>query len=165
MRLLTCAIALCSLSLAGCGPSGDAYLATTEPDSLHQTVSGQTVSGKDALGTSIAEHASAHKIPESLVHAVVRRESNYNPAARHGPYWGLMQIRYDTARGLGYKGSPAGLLDADTNLTYGVAYLANAYAVAGGDARRAQRYYASGYYYEAKRRGLLDQMHTADASQ
>jgi soluble lytic murein transglycosylase-like protein len=160
MRHLTCAIALCSLTLVGCNTSQNSYLATTEPDSAIQSES-----GRDPLHDRIAQHANAHNIPESLVHAVVKRESNYNPAARNGPYWGLMQIRYDTARGLGYKGSAAGLLDADTNLTYGVAYLANAYKVAGGDARRAQRFYASGYYYEAKRRGLLDRMETADASQ
>jgi soluble lytic murein transglycosylase-like protein len=160
MRQLTYALSLCSLTLAGCGTSGDAYLVTTEANSVRQSAS-----ARDALEASIAHHASAHNIPESLVRAVVRRESNFNPAARNGPYWGLMQIRYDTARGLGYKGSPAGLLDADTNLTYGVAYLANAYTVARGDASRAQHFYKSGYYYEAKRRGLLDRLQTADASQ
>jgi hypothetical protein len=43
-----------------------------------------------------------------------------------------------------------------------VPYLANAYVAAGGNERRALRLYASGYYYEAKRRGLLGQMRTAD---
>ena len=49
---------------------------------------------------------------------------------------------------------PAGLLDAATNLTYGVPYLANAYRLAAGNHERAIALYKSGYYYEAKRKGL-----------
>jgi hypothetical protein len=56
---------------------------------------------------------------------------------------------------MGYRGAPLGLLDAETNLTYGVPYLANAYHVAGGDHDRTIALYRSGYYYEAKRRGLV----------
>ena len=41
-----------------------------------------------------------------------------------------------------------------TNLTYGVPYLANAYRLAAGNHERAIALYKSGYYYEAKRKGL-----------
>lgn len=112
-------------------------------------------SGRAALDALIARHAKAHGVPESLVHRVVRRESNYNPRAYHRGNWGLMQIRHGTARSMGYTGSAAGLLDANTNLSYAVPYLANAYRVAGGDQSRAVSLYASGFYYVAKRRGLL----------
>ena len=64
---------------------------------------------------------------------------------------GLMQIKLPTARGLGYTGDAAGLRDPDTNLAWGVKYLAGAYRAANGDHSRAVRYYASGYYYAAKR--------------
>jgi len=57
---------------------------------------------------------------------------------------------------MGYRGDAAGLLDADTNMTYAVKYLAGAYRVAGGNPDRAVHYYASGYYYAAKRRGMND---------
>ena len=50
---------------------------------------------------------------------------------------------------------PAGLLDAETNLTYGIKYLAGAWRVSGGSHDRAVSHYARGYYYEAKRKGLL----------
>jgi soluble lytic murein transglycosylase-like protein len=73
----------------------------------------------------------------------------------------LMQIRYETARGMGYTGSASGLLDANTNLTYAVPYLANAYKVAGGDHARAVSLYAGGYYYVAKRKGLLRELRTS----
>ncbi|WP_245557311.1 transglycosylase SLT domain-containing protein [Kaistia granuli] len=103
----------------------------------------------------IAHYAKVYGIPFALLRKVVKTESTFNPAARNGPYWGLMQIRHDTAKGLGYRGPASGLLDAETNLIYGGAYLANAYIVAGGNDRRAHSLYKSGYYYEAKRKRLL----------
>jgi soluble lytic murein transglycosylase-like protein len=118
---------------------------------------------KTPLDASIAHYAALYEVPETLIRRSIKRESGYNPKARHGPYWGLMQIRYDTARGLGYRGSPRGLLDADTNLKYACAYMSNAYTVAGGDENRAMSLYAGGYYYEARRKGLLDQLRKADA--
>lgn len=103
----------------------------------------------------IAKHAQANGVPETLVRRVIVRESRYNPRARNGPYWGMMQISIPTARGAGFRGSPSALLDADTNLAYGVRYLAGAYRTAGGNHDRAVGYYARGYYYAAKRQGLL----------
>jgi soluble lytic murein transglycosylase-like protein len=67
-----------------------------------------------------------------------------------------MQIRLGTARAMGYRGTAAGLLDADTNMTYAVKYLAGAYRTAGGNADRTVRYYAAGYYYAAKGKGMFD---------
>lgn len=103
----------------------------------------------------IRRYAAQHEIPESLLHRVVQRESKYNPAARNGPYYGLMQIHPQTARTMGYTGAPEGLLDAETNLQYGGKYLRGAWMVADGSQDRAIMWYSKGYYYEAKRRGLL----------
>ena len=103
----------------------------------------------------IQKYSAMYDVPESLVHRVVIRESRHRPGARNGPYYGLMQILPATARGMGYKGSPAGLLDAETNLKYGVKYLRGAYMVADGNHDAAVKWYARGYYYEAKRKGLL----------
>jgi soluble lytic murein transglycosylase-like protein len=109
-----------------------------------------------ALEELIARHAQANGVPAALVHRVVARESRYNArAVGRGGAMGLMQIKHATARRVGYGGSPAGLLDADTNLTYGVRYLAGAYRVADGDAGRAVAYFTRGYYDVAKRRGML----------
>lgn len=105
----------------------------------------------------ISEYATAYAVPESLVRRVVHRESKGNPGARNGPYMGLMQIRTDTAQSMGYQGGSSGLLDARTNLQYGVKYLRGAYIVADGDEDRAMKLYASGYYYHAKARGLLEE--------
>jgi len=117
--------------------------------------------GAPELSAMIERHAQANNVPAALVHRVVRRESNYNPGARNRSYWGLMQIRVDTARSMGYRGDGAGLLSAETNLTYAVPYLANAYRIAGGNMDRAVSLYAGGYYYAAKRRGMLASLRTA----
>jgi soluble lytic murein transglycosylase-like protein len=100
----------------------------------------------------VASHARANAVPEVLVHRVIVRESRYQPRlVGHGGTIGLMQIKLTTARGLGYKGDAEGLRDPDTNLAYGVKYLAGAYHAANGDHDRAMHYYASGYYAVAKR--------------
>ena len=109
------------------------------------------------LDRLIAKYAAVYEVPEALVRRVVKRESNFNPAARNRIYYGLMQIRHDTARGMGYRGSPSGLLDAETNLKYAVKYLRGAWLVSGGNHDRAVGFYARGYYYDAKRKGLLDE--------
>lgn len=100
----------------------------------------------------VANHARANDVPEALVHRVIVRESKYHPhLVGRGGTIGLMQIKLPTARGLGYTGDAAGLRDPDTNLAWGTKYLAGAYRAANGDHNRAVRYYASGYYYAAKR--------------
>ena len=111
--------------------------------------------GPEEINRLIAKYARVYDIPEDLIHRVVQRESSYNPAARNGPYYGLMQILPDTARTMGYRGTPRGLLDADTNLKYACKYLRGAWIVARGDRDAAVMWYARGYYYEAKRLGLL----------
>jgi soluble lytic murein transglycosylase-like protein len=111
--------------------------------------------GSARVHALITRYATDYHVPESLVHRVVARESGYNPAARNGAYWGLMQISVPTARTMGFAGKPAELLNADTNLRYAVKYLAGAYMVAGHNEARAMHLYQSGYYYKAKRKGLL----------
>ncbi|WP_040672180.1 lytic transglycosylase domain-containing protein [Rhodobacter ferrooxidans] len=104
----------------------------------------------------LIEHYARHyDVPVDLVQRIVIRESRHIPGARNGPYYGLMQILPQTAGTMGYRGAPEGLLDAETNLKYGVKYLRGAWMVADGSRDRAVKWYANGYYYEAKRRGLL----------
>jgi soluble lytic murein transglycosylase-like protein len=81
----------------------------------------------------IATHARANGIPVELASAVVRHESNYNPrvTGRAGEI-GLMQIKLQTARGLGYRGTRKGLYDPATNIAWGMKYLGQARQLAGG---------------------------------
>ena len=85
----------------------------------------------------IAREAKVHGVPEPFVHRIVMRESRYNPRLVHNHCFGLLQIKYATARGMGYRGDARGLLDASINLTYAVPYLANAYRLADGNEDRA----------------------------
>ena len=104
----------------------------------------------------IDKWARIYDVPPALIHRVIQRESGYRAAARNGPYYGMMQILPQTARTMGHRGPASALLDADTNLRYGVKYLRGAWIVANGNYDRAVMWYARGYYYEAKRRGLLE---------
>ena len=86
-----------------------------------------------------------------------KKRQGIRPAARNGPYMGRMQIHPQTAASMGYRGSPEGLLDAETNLIYAGRYLRGAWLVSGGDEAAAVNWYARGYYFEAKRLGLLEE--------
>jgi soluble lytic murein transglycosylase-like protein len=106
------------------------------------------------LDGMVAEQASAAGVPVSLVERVIKRESGGNQRAVSRGNYGLMQIRLGTARAMGYSGSASGLLDAQTNMTYAVRYLAGAYRAAGGNENRAVALYARGYYDVAKAQGF-----------
>lgn len=98
----------------------------------------------DEISPMIVRHAAANNIPHALADAIVRLESRYNARARNGANIGLTQISRQTARSLGYAGDAAGLFDADTNLRYGIRYLAMAYRLSGGDVCGAVMRYQSG---------------------
>jgi Transglycosylase SLT domain len=118
-------------------------------------VPGTALAGHAEYDALVAKHAKANAVPEVLVHRVIVRESRYRPdLVGRGGTIGLMQIKLATARSLGYTGDAEGLRDPDTNVLYGVKYLAGAYRVANGDHTRAMHYYASGYYYQAKQQRL-----------
>ena len=111
--------------------------------------------GPTVINSLIKKYAAAYKVPEALVHRVVHRESRYNPAAFNRGHYGLMQIKYSTAKSMGYSGPASGLFDAENNLKYAIKYLRGAWLVADQNNDGAVRLYARGYYYDAKRRGML----------
>jgi len=97
--------------------------------------------GKSDYDAMVEKHAQANHVPVGLVHRVIVRESRYQPnLIGRGGTIGLMQIKLATARGLGYSGDAEGLRDPDTNLAYGVKYLAGAYRAADGNHDRAMHY-------------------------
>ena len=149
MRIGTTVGILALAVLAACGGGrGD--------DTVGRRVSSDLYPGETPeMRRMIQRAAQDLDIPEALLHRVIQRESDYRAHARNGPYYGLMQILPQTARTMGYQGSPQGLLDADTNLQFAGRYLRGAYLVADGNQEEAVQWYARGYYYEAKRKGLL----------
>lgn len=138
------------LSVAGCTTGAAIESAANMPQAEIAAVE-----DADPMDALISEYAATNDVPEALVHRVVKRESTYNPQAKNGGHYGLMQIKPETARTMGYSGSASGLYDAETNLRYGVRYLRGAWLLADGSEDKAVQLYSSGYYYEAKRRGML----------
>lgn len=136
------------LALAGCGGQEAAAPSLPPEPPLYPNETPE-------LRALINKYADAYEVPRSLVHRVVQRESDYRPAARNGPYWGMMQILPATARGMGFQGQPSDLLDAETNLKYAVKYLRGAWLVSDGNEPDAVMWYARGYYYAARDRCLL----------
>lgn len=124
------------------------------PEELDTERKPETV-GPTRLNALIEKYSRLYEIPADLVHRVVHRESRYNPAAYSKGNYGLMQIRYNTAKAMGYDGPADGLFDAETNIKYAVKYLKGAWLVADNDHDQAVRLYARGYYYDAKRKGML----------
>ncbi len=138
---LRAAAALCMVSGAAAGP----------------------VERPTAYDEMIFRGAKIHGVPEAFVHRIVMRESRYNPRLVHNHCFGLMQIKYATARGMGFRGDARGLLDPQINLTYAVPYLANAYRLADGNEDRATALFSSGYYYVAKHKKMQDILRTASS--
>lgn len=141
----------------------DAQFDTSAPAPVPTTValaSSQTSSngGPTVINGLVNKYASIYGMPSELIHRVIRRESRYNPSAYHRGNYGLMQIRYATAKSLGYDGKPEGLFDPETNLKYAIKYLRGAWMVAENNTDGAVRLYARGYYGDAKRKGMLNYM-------
>ena len=101
------ASAVLSLLLAGCvTPDAQAPAPAAAPAAEAEAPP------RNALGERVTYYAGIYDVPESLIDRSIRRESGFNPTLRRGPYWGLMQLRLDTARSVGYRGLARGLLDA-----------------------------------------------------
>ncbi|WP_454617360.1 lytic transglycosylase domain-containing protein [Bradyrhizobium cenepequi] len=92
---------------------------------------------KETAGTGLA--------PE-IAEAVMGVESGYNAGAIGGVgEIGLMQVLPSTARMLGFTGSNAELAAPETNIHYGVTYLAQAWRLARGDLCTAVMKYRAGH--------------------
>ncbi len=81
-----------------------------------------------------------------IAEAVLAVESGYRPdAIGSAGEIGLMQILPSTARMLGFAGTLADLAVPETNIHYGVTYLAQAWRLAGGDLCTAVMKYRAGH--------------------
>ena len=103
--------------------------------------SGPKEAGSPTVAALVAKHAQENGVPVALAQAVVRIESRGNARGALG----LMQIKPQTARSVGFSGGASGLFSPDTNLRYGMKVLAAAYRSSGGDVCRALMQYQSGH--------------------
>jgi soluble lytic murein transglycosylase-like protein len=95
---------------------------------------------------ALQQWARAQAVPAELVDAVAFVESTYDPTATgQAGEIGIMQVLPSTAAMLGFRGNRAELAEPETNIRYGVQYLAGALREAGGDLCRALMKYRAGY--------------------
>jgi soluble lytic murein transglycosylase-like protein len=97
------------------------------------SIASAAAGGSTKYSSLITSYASSYGVPVALAHAVVRVESNYRAdmTGRAGEV-GLMQIKYSTAKGLGYTGTRQALYNPDTNIRWGMKYLAGAHKLGNG---------------------------------
>jgi soluble lytic murein transglycosylase-like protein len=97
-------------------------------------------------GAIVEREAVAFGVPPELVDAVMAAESSYNPATMGASgEIGLMQLMPATAAMLGFTGTPAELAVPETNIHYGVMYLAAAWRLAEQDICTATMKYRAGH--------------------
>ncbi len=101
------------------------------------------------LGSIASDYAEAAGIPDALVQAVVRVESDWDQSMTgFAGEIGLMQIKPETAREMGFVEQEDKLYDPETNIRWGVRYLAEAWRLAGGDVCQTVLKYNAGHQAE-----------------
>lgn len=91
-------------------------------------------------------HAAKAGVPVELVRAIIRVESDWDKELTgHAGEIGLMQIKPETARDMGFSGKADALYEPETNIRWGVAYLAAAYKLAKGDVCQTVLKYNGGH--------------------
>lgn len=131
----------------------------------HASASASKAGHNQKYSSLIAKHARANGVPVDLARAVVKHESGFNPGVtgKAGEI-GLMQIKLQTARGMGYKGSAKGLYDPATNLRWGMKYLGQARKLAGGSECGALSRYNGGHGTKRMIKGYCSKVQGAKSS-
>jgi len=129
-----CAFAALTITVFTGANIANASQKIDKAERVDATSATKSLNARDTLVDLVDREARANGVPVALARAVVRIESNWNSrlTGRAGEV-GLMQIKHQTARGVGYRGSRAALYEPATNIRFGMRYLAGAYKLAGGD--------------------------------
>ncbi|MBC8038232.1 MAG: transglycosylase SLT domain-containing protein [Rhizobiales bacterium] len=86
----------------------------------------------------IESMAPQYGVPTWFALRIAKVESGYNPNARgQAGEFGVFQMKCATARGIGYRGDCSGLLNARTNVQYGLKHLSVALKSSRGNLRLA----------------------------
>lgn len=121
-------------------------------------VSAKRWANQDTYASAIEAHAADNGVPAALAYALIAQESGFNATAiRQEPAYhcaatgatgdasyGLTQVLYCTALGLGYTGTAANLFDVETNLQLGLSLLGSLLSSHNGDIGAALSAYNGG---------------------
>ena len=93
---------------------------------------------RSAVMAIIKSQAPSYGVPTWFALRIAKVESGYNPLARGkaGEY-GVFQLKCATARGVGFRGNCSGLLNASTNVRYGLKHLSLAVRSSHGNLKLA----------------------------
>ncbi|UFN47639.1 transglycosylase SLT domain-containing protein [Roseomonas sp. OT10] len=95
---------------------------------------------------ALTRQAEAQGLPAAIADAVATVESAYDPrAVGDDGEVGLMQVMPATATMLGFRGPREALFEPETNIRYGIAYLAQAWSLTGGNLCRTLMKYRAGH--------------------
>ena len=145
MRALLLALLFTSPALAADIPASlnDLLPFPARPEAGVQTQSWAPTRAR--LLPMLQAEATRQGVPPALADAVAMVETGYteNAVGTSGEI-GLMQVMPATAAMLGFAGSSTDLFKPETNIHFGVAYLARAWAASGGNVCRALMKYRAG---------------------
>ncbi|MGE0238755.1 MAG: transglycosylase SLT domain-containing protein [Parvibaculaceae bacterium] len=98
----------------------------------------------------IREVAPSYGVPTWFALRIAEVESNYDPYARgRAGEIGVYQLKCQTARGMGFKGDCSDLIDARTNVRWGLKHLSLAIALSGGNLQLAASKHNAGLSHKS----------------
>jgi soluble lytic murein transglycosylase-like protein len=119
---------------------------TRETDAMAQTPEDRLAIRRSHYEALIQKYASEYDVPAELALAVVQIESSFRPTVKGSAgEIGLMQIKPATAKMMGYDGAATGLYDPETNIRFGMKYLAGANELGDGKICRTILKYNAGH--------------------
>jgi soluble lytic murein transglycosylase-like protein len=93
---------------------------------------------RNSVQAMIKASAPRYGVPTWFAMKIAKVESGYNPSVTGGAgEIGVFQLKCQTARGIGYRGSCSGLYNASTNVQYGLKYLSMAVKSSNGNLKLA----------------------------
>lgn len=132
------------------------YAARKSPRRTHTMASAPPSRSSAHVVALISSMAPSHGVPAWFALRIAKVESNYNPNARgRAGELGVFQLKCATARGIGYRGNCTGLLDARTNVQYGLKHLALAMKSSRGNLRLAASKHNGGLGRKTEVRGYV----------
>ena len=128
------------------GKSRSLKRTTRMSDTALAIPAGSTARGNDVVAM-IQSMAPSHGVPTWFALRIAHVESNYKPYLRGaaGEY-GVFQLKCSTARGIGFRGNCSELLDARTNVQWGLKHLSLAIGKSNGNLKLAASKHNGGLY-------------------